>query len=101
MCFKRNSTRTLLLRSFKNLNGNYSIGINKKKVDQVLVVDLKINDGSIDLVLINELTDAKQIKESAKTGIYEFEIKNNNKYRFILSSRHASGSYSVHIMPKL
>ena len=102
MCFfSRRNSKLLVSRSFHFLNGVYSININKKKIDRKMVVDIRTNEGTIDLILVN-ITDNKEIlHEAVETGIYEFNIIKNNKYRFMIHSHNASGAYSVCLMSKL
>ena len=102
MCiFKRNNSKLLVSRSFRFLNGCYSINISKKKINRKMVVDIKVNEGTIDLKFVNLTDNNEYLQEAVETGVYEFNIVKDNKYRFTIHSHKASGAYSVCIMSKL
>ena len=101
MCLKRKTNKLLISRSFRSLSGNYFIGISKKKIDRVLVIDLKCIEGSINFKLTNLVTNEELINKPVETGNFEFEIESNNKYQLVISSKRASGSYRVYLKAKL
>ncbi len=66
-----------------------------KDDNSILLIDVKKDKGEISFRLINKTNNSVILLENPESGMYQYSLLKNNKYRIEITAKHTSGHYII------
>ena len=98
---RKDGTRLINSRKYLLLSGNYYFGILKNnKVNRTLIFELQHDKGELSIEVIDLNNKNVQSIKEPTSNCYRFNIDKGANYRVHISTKNASGSYSIRLSKK-